>query len=135
MRRACQPLFHGTFLLSESILGFRSCVLPEIRKDLLARGLRHFLPLGVNRIKSLLSLVRTWRGYADKLPVANDDHPGHSLRNTVIAGSQRRAKRRRSEHPAAKQRRRRDIGRGVMLPSAQRPCLHFSYGLSPLRPL
>src|SRR5260370_7566794 len=88
MRRACQPLFHGTFLLSESILGFRSCVLPEIRKDLRPRGLRHFLPLGGNRIKSLLSLVRSWRGYADKLPGANYDHPGHSLPTTFTPGTQ-----------------------------------------------
>src|ERR1700674_1699378 len=67
VRRACQPLFDGSFLLAESLLRFRSCVLLEKRKDLLARDLRHFFSLGMNRIKSLLSLVRARRGYADKV--------------------------------------------------------------------
>src|SRR5713101_2390507 len=45
MRRACQTFFDGSLLLPKSILGFRRSILLEIRKDLLARDLRHFFPL------------------------------------------------------------------------------------------
>src|ERR1700687_1345207 len=92
VRRAGEPFFDGSLLLAESILGFRRCVLLEIRKYLLARDLRPFFPLGMNRIESPLSLMRARRGYADKVSITHDEDAGHGLRSTVIAGSGRRTK-------------------------------------------
>src|SRR2546427_9167351 len=47
MRGACQPLFHGTFLLSETVLGLGGPVLLEIRKKFLIGNLWKLFPFRV----------------------------------------------------------------------------------------
>src|SRR5260370_23651324 len=98
VRRACEPVFDGTFLLPETIFRLQSSVLLEIRKNLLARNLRHFFPLRMDGIKSVLSFVRARSGYSDKVSVSHDDYAFHGPRCVVIPGSECRPKRRWAQH-------------------------------------
>src|SRR6266700_1344624 len=92
VRRAGQSLFHGTSLLPETVIGLRSSVLLEIRKDLLVRDLWHFLPLRVNRIESTLRLIGAWRRCAHKLAITHYENARHGLRRAVIVSRERRTK-------------------------------------------
>ena len=102
MRRAGQRFFHGSFLLAISIIGFRGRILLEIGKKFLVRNLRHFFPLRMDRIESTLRFVCARCGYADEISIAHNDHTRHGLRGGVIAGSERRTERRRTQHFAVK---------------------------------
>src|SRR5207302_6486387 len=116
MRRACQPLFHRTFLLPETLIRFRSSMLLEIGKDLLVRDLRHFFPLSVNRIESTLRLIGAWRRCAHKISITNNENPRLCSRRAVIVSGERRAKRRWAQHFAVKHARKPQIGRVLVTP-------------------
>ena len=63
------------------------------------------------------------------------NYSGHGLCSVVIAGSERRAKRRRAQHSAVEQARRPQIGRVLMLPSDERAGVYFRNRLARNRPL
>src|SRR6266446_5839332 len=125
VRSACEPLFHRTFLLTETIIRLPSGVLLEVPEEFFIGNLWNLFPFRLHGIERFLCLALRGRCRSDEITVALDENSRHRLRFVLPEGNQCRAERRRAQHFAVKHSRKPDICRVLMVSRHERSAVNL----------